>query len=184
MQIPHDDDHDDSLVKRADRKRDSTAASNLTEGNILYSPEGDRYRVEDSQFNVFSNFFDNTLSQLGDMSYENSLQQREGGDQSATYTYDAMKVIGHGSFGCVFLAKVLETNEVVAIKKVLQNRKFKNRELQIMNSISIKNAHPFIIQLKHSFLSTGKEKDGDRRDIYLNLVLEYMPETMHSMAKQ
>ena len=41
-------------------------------------------------------------------------------------------MIGHGSFGVVFQAKVVETNEVVAIKKVLQDRRFKNRELQIL----------------------------------------------------
>ena len=59
-------------------------------------------------------------------------------------TFDAIKVIGHGSFGCVFLAKVLETGETVAIKKVLQNRKFKNRELNVMKTISKKNIYKIV----------------------------------------
>jgi serine/threonine protein kinase len=42
------------------------------------------------------------------------------------------KVVGNGSFGTVFEAKILETGEIVAIKKVLQDKRFKNRELQIM----------------------------------------------------
>ena len=103
-----------------------------------------------------------------------------------TNTYDAIKVIGHGSFGCVFLAKVLETGQMVAIKKVLQNRKFKNRELHIMKAISSRATHPFIIHLMHYFLSSGKDASGDdgRNEIYLNLVLEYIPETLFSLTKQ
>ena len=39
--------------------------------------------------------------------------------------------------------------ETVAIKKVLQDRRFKNRELQIMSHLS----HPCVIGLKHCFYS-------------------------------
>ena len=53
---------------------------------------------------------------------------------SQRYTLKQMteKVVGNGSFGTVFEAKILETGEIVAIKKVLQDKRFKNRELQIM----------------------------------------------------
>ena len=67
-------------------------------------------------------------------------------------TYDAQRMIGHGSFGAVFLAKVGKTDEIVAIKKVLQDRRFKNRELQIMRQLA-KQSHPFIVSLKHHFVS-------------------------------
>ncbi|KAL3902285.1 MAG: hypothetical protein SGARI_005918 [Bacillariaceae sp.] len=50
-------------------------------------------------------------------------------------SYSAERIIGNGSFGVVFEAKVVETNEVVAIKKVLQDKRFKNRELQIMRQL-------------------------------------------------
>lgn len=40
-------------------------------------------------------------------------------------SYSADKVIGNGSFGVVFQAQVVGTNEVVAIKKVLQDKRFK-----------------------------------------------------------
>lgn len=67
-------------------------------------------------------------------------------------------MVGHGSFGAVFQAKVVETNEVVAIKKVLQDRRFKNRELQIMRQLS-KQPHPYVVLLKHYFVSKGSKAD-------------------------
>ncbi|KAK2380831.1 shaggy-related protein kinase alpha [Trifolium repens] len=65
-------------------------------------------------------------------------------------------------------AKRLETGETVAIKKVLQDKRYKNRELQTMRLLD----HPNVVPLKHCFFSTT-EKD----ELYLNLVLEYVPET-------
>jgi glycogen synthase kinase 3 beta len=67
-------------------------------------------------------------------------------------SYSAERIIGNGSFGVVFEAKVVETGEVVAIKKVLQDKRFKNRELQIMRSL-VKDPHPNIVALKHCFYS-------------------------------
>ena len=61
--------------------------------------------------------------------------------------YSAERVIGNGSFGVVYQATVAETGETVAIKKVLQDPKFKNRELQIMSMLD----HPNSIRLKHCF---------------------------------
>lgn len=67
-------------------------------------------------------------------------------------SYSAERIIGNGSFGVVFEAKVVETNEVVAIKKVLQDKRFKNRELQIMRQL-VKDPHTNIVALKHCFYS-------------------------------
>jgi serine/threonine protein kinase len=155
---------------------------------------------------------------------------------SNTQTYDAIKVIGHGAFGCVFLAKLEETNDLVAIKKVRQEKRFKNRELQIMKLLTGSNSkknpsqpqqqqqvHPFILTLKHYFYTESnsgnkynddKDEGGlsekasrltmsmhaddeiktdennsknhnnnDNNNLYLNLVLEYIPETLHSLIK-
>lgn len=92
--------------------------------------------------------------------------------------YDALKMIGHGSFGAVFLAKIVETNATVAIKKVLQDRRFKNRELQIMKQLA-KQPHPYVLQMIHHFNTKGSKPD----DVYLNLVLEFVPETVYSVLK-
>jgi serine/threonine protein kinase len=45
--------------------------------------------------------------------------------ESITYIND--KLIGTGSFGTVMQCVLKETNEIVAIKKILQNRKYKVR---------------------------------------------------------
>ncbi|RZC74080.1 hypothetical protein C5167_049556 [Papaver somniferum] len=58
------------------------------------------------------------------------------GQPKQTISYMAERVVGHGSFGIVFQAKCLETGETVAIKKVLQDKRYKNRELQTMRLIT------------------------------------------------
>jgi len=67
-----------------------------------------------------------------------------------TISYSAERIIGNGSFGVVFQAAVVETGETVAIKKVLQDKRFKNRELQIMRQL-VKDPHSNIVALKHCF---------------------------------
>ncbi|KAK6159775.1 hypothetical protein DH2020_003156 [Rehmannia glutinosa] len=96
------------------------------------------------------------------------------GQPKQTISYMAERVVGHGSFGVVFQAKCLENGETVAIKKVLQDKRYKNRELQTMRLLD----HPNVVSLKHCFFSTT-EKD----ELYLNLVLEYVPETIHRVIK-
>ncbi|XP_057532237.1 shaggy-related protein kinase gamma-like isoform X1 [Amaranthus tricolor] len=96
------------------------------------------------------------------------------GQPKQTVSYMAERVVGTGSFGVVFQAKCLETGEQVAIKKVLQDKRYKNRELSIMRLLE----HPNVVLLKHCFYSTT-EKD----EVYLNLVLEYVPETIYRVLK-
>lgn len=52
----------------------------------------------------------------------------QGPDRPQEISYTDPKVIGNGSFGVVFEAKLCETGELVAIKKVLQDKRFKVRE--------------------------------------------------------
>lgn len=71
--------------------------------------------------------------------------------QNTTYNID--KIIDNGSFGVVFKATV-EINgreETVAIKKVFQDKRYKNRELSILQELH----HPNCIEMKHSFYTTG-----------------------------
>lgn len=62
----------------------------------------------------------------------------------------------------------------MAIKKVLQDRRYKNRELQLMRLMD----HPNVISLKHCFFSTTSKDE-----LFLNLVMEYVPETMYWVLK-
>lgn len=49
----------------------------------------------------------------------------QGPDRPQEVSYTDTKVIGNGSFGVVYQAKLCETSELVAIKKVLQDKRFK-----------------------------------------------------------
>lgn len=97
-----------------------------------------------------------------------------GEDNLQTIRYVTERVVGNGSFGVVFQARCLETGEVVAIKKVLQDRRFKNRELQIIRLM----AHPNTVLLKHCFYTTN-----DKGDVFLNLVFEFVPDTVYRINK-
>ena len=93
-----------------------------------------------------------------------------------SWIFQCLQVIGNGSFGVVYQAKLCETGEMVAIKKVLQDKRFKNRELQIMRRLE----HCNIVKLMYFFYTSGEKKD----EIYLNLVLEFIPETVYKVARQ
>uniref|UniRef100_A0AAX7VGU1 [tau protein] kinase n=1 Tax=Astatotilapia calliptera TaxID=8154 RepID=A0AAX7VGU1_ASTCA len=71
----------------------------------------------------------------------------QGPDRPQEVSYTDIKVIGNGSFGVVYQARLIDTQEMVAIKKVLQDKRFKKDE------------------------------------VYLNLVLDYVPETVYRVAR-
>ncbi|XP_043684253.1 glycogen synthase kinase-3 beta isoform X1 [Vespula pensylvanica] len=111
-----------------------------------------------------------------------------GPDLPREVAYTDTKVIGNGSFGVVYQAKLFDTGEMVAIKKVLQDKRFKNRELQIMRRLE----HCNIVKLKYFFYSCGDKNilnatnpvfHVDKDEVYLNLVLEYIPETVYKVAR-
>jgi len=126
---------------------------------------------------------DSVEKSLGDMSISAKGGQvskagaKKSGDEkdSQVISYSADKVVGNGSFGVVFKATKVDTGEVVAIKKVLQDKRFKNRELQIMRILS----HPCVVPLKHCFYSAGDKPDEQ----YLNLVLEFIPDTVYKICR-
>ena len=72
-------------------------------------------------------------------------------------------MIGHGSFGVVFQAQLVDTGQIVAIKKVLQDKRYKNRELQIMKGVS----HPNIVGLYDHFYT-----DGNKVTFFAKLVID------------
>ncbi|TRM61702.1 kinase-like domain-containing protein [Schizophyllum amplum] len=92
-------------------------------------------------------------------------------------SYSGCKIVGNGSFGVVFQAKLVgeDAGGDIAIKKVLQDKRFKNRELQIMKLMS----HPNVVDLRAYFYSNGDKKD----EVYLNLMLEYVPETVYRASR-
>ncbi|TNN50785.1 Glycogen synthase kinase-3 beta [Liparis tanakae] len=99
----------------------------------------------------------------------------QGPDRPHEVSYTDIKVIGNGSFGVVYQARLIDSQEMVAIKKVLQDKRFKNRELQIMRKLD----HCNIVRLRYFFYSSGEKKD----EVYLNLVLDFVPETVYRVAR-
>ncbi|KAF7727075.1 regulator of ime2 [Apophysomyces ossiformis] len=68
--------------------------------------------------------------------------------QDIQLQYNNQRVIGNGSFGVVYQAKLLHGGDEVAIKKVLQDKRYKQKD-----------------------------------ELYLNLVLEYVPETVYRVSR-
>ncbi|ODM95479.1 Glycogen synthase kinase-3 beta [Orchesella cincta] len=90
--------------------------------------------------------------------------------------YTTIKPIGTGTFGVVFQAKLHETGETIAVKKVLQDRRYKNRELLIIRKLR----HFNVVTLHYFYYSNGLKRD----DVYLNLLFEYMPDTLSKLLKR
>lgn len=86
--------------------------------------------------------------------------------------YTPLKVIGRGTFGVVYCVKGKD-GRVYAIKKVLDDPKYINREPEILKSLH----HPNCIELVNFF----QTREGKGRH-YSNYVMEYMPETLHDFT--
>ncbi|CAO3627983.1 kinase-like domain-containing protein [Cunninghamella echinulata] len=91
-------------------------------------------------------------------------------------SYINKKITGNGSFGVVYQTRLIDTDEDAAIKKVLQDRRFKNRELQIMRLVD----HPNVCRLKSYFYNQVENKEDE---VYLNLVMEYVPDTLYRATR-
>jgi len=146
----------------------------LIQKHLASHQEKDKaHRSRTNSFGGAGGHGDTTTSQLRNDVMTAGLggSMRQGGDKTLDQvsTFAADKVIGKGSFGVVYQARNLDLKEVVAIKKVYQDRRFKNRELQIMRHIK----HPNIVELKNYYFSTSSNKD-----VYLNMILEYVPDSL------
>lgn len=116
--------------------------------------------------------YDNSNASVSNEIREQSLLRR----QQQPVTYTAEKVIGNGSFGVVYQAVALDTKEVVAIKKVYQDRRYKNRELQIMKDLGV---HPNIVTLQHAFYTNGDKPE----ELFLNVVMEFVSDNVYKVLK-
>lgn len=83
--------------------------------------------------------------------------------------YRPLTVVGQGAFGVVYSARAPD-GTIVAIKKVLIDPRYKNREYDIIKKIDNRNC----IKMISSFKSHGKKKE-----IYLNIVMEFFPMSLH-----
>lgn len=129
------------------------------------------FRLSASNNNVFT-----ITAHPGYLPSDQNEQEQEQ-PQEVEITYSDLKTIGNGSFGVVFQATLQRpTQEQIAIKKVLQDKRFKNRELQIMRKLD----HCNVVKLKYFFHTMG---DRGSSEVYLHLVLEFIPDTLYKIAR-
>lgn len=59
------------------------------------------------------------------------------------------EVVGSGTFGVVYKGRNKDTLDVVAVKKVLQDKKYKNREFEILKQLN----HINVLKMKDAFFT-------------------------------
>lgn len=86
--------------------------------------------------------------------------------------YYLKEALGAGAFGTVYKAQVSGTEEQFAIKRVLQDPRYVNREWEIFRELR----HPNVIALDNAFCT--KTRDAGREQIHLHLVMELLPSNL------
>ncbi|EJT43055.1 MRK1-like protein [Saccharomyces kudriavzevii IFO 1802] len=104
----------------------------------------------------------------------NADADKKNSEEAVNISYPTAEVVGHGSFGVVVTTVINETNQKVAIKKVLQDKRYKNRELETMKMLN----HANTIGLQYYFYERDEEDE-----VYLNLVLDYMPQSLYQRLR-
>ncbi|CAJ0938824.1 unnamed protein product [Ranitomeya imitator] len=97
----------------------------------------------------------------------------QGPDRPQEVSYTDIKVIGNGSFGVVYQARLVDCGRNGGNQESPAGQE--NRELQIMRRLD----HCNIVRLRYFFYSSGEKKD----EVYLNLVLDFVPETVYRVAR-
>jgi len=91
-------------------------------------------------------------------------------------TYVIERVVGCGSFGAVLSGKIQETGVPIALKRVMQDTRYKNRELLILKMLD----HPCVVRLFNNFYS----QNNPRSCVFLNVVMDYLPLNLHEAEKK
>lgn len=118
-------------------------------------------------------------SDVGGMADVNTVRAtpvRPAGGPDSEISYGNVQLIGSGSFGVVFKVRLIQpggVSEVVALKKVVQDKRYKNRELEIMRALQ----HPNVSELRWFFYSVAANGE-----VYLHLIMQYLPQTLHEFA--
>jgi glycogen synthase kinase 3 beta len=79
-------------------------------------------------------------------------------------------VIGQGTTGVVYCARATDSS-LTAIKKVKVDPRYQDRELETFRPVNTR----YVIRLLNYFKFSSQHV----KDIYSNLVPEYMPESLH-----
>ncbi|KAH0573133.1 Kinase, CMGC GSK [Spironucleus salmonicida] len=92
------------------------------------------------------------------------------------FTFTPERIVGRGSFGIVYLIRSPQFSQPLALKLVVQDRRYKNREHQLMSKLD----HPYTTILRKGFFVSA----GSTDDLILYIIMDYYPETLHSLYRQ
>jgi serine/threonine protein kinase len=113
-------------------------------------------------------------SSLALTSSSRKISSRQGASGSTRKVeYKPVKVIGQGAFGVVYCARSAD-GDFVAIKKVLQDPRYRNRELESHQQIH----NRYCVALRDHFISAGRKPN----ETFLNLIMEYLPLSLHQFT--
>ena len=111
---------------------------------------------------------DEKLKMLSELRHAESEELRKNRRKQTIRDYESIKIIGRGAFGEVHVCRVIETGEIVAVKKIRKEVLIKkNQIIHIRNEqlFMSKVKSPWIVELKASF----------QEDDFLYLVMEFLP---------
>ncbi|KAJ8611435.1 hypothetical protein MRB53_037954 [Persea americana] len=91
-------------------------------------------------------------------------------------SYTQCKIVGNGSFGVVFQTKLSPSGEDAAIKRVLQDKRFKLKAFYYSNGDRVRDTDN-LMGVQTALMAAQKD------EVYLNLVLEYVPETVYRASR-
>ena len=88
--------------------------------------------------------------------------------------YQIDGVAGKGTFGTVYFGHVRGSGQKIAIKKVLQDKRYKNRQLQILKILK----NPNVLEMRDHYHAYEGEKQ------YLNVVMDFFPHNLYQVIKK
>lgn len=97
------------------------------DSNTKSSCDREKQTIELQRRNIYRTFSFSLGDKDGSKVTTVAATPGQGPDRPQEVSYTDTKVIGNGSFGVVYQAKLCDTGELVAIKKVLQDKRFKVR---------------------------------------------------------
>lgn len=83
-------------------------------------------------------------------------------------------VAGKGTFGTVYFGHIRGDGRRVAIKKVFLDKRYKNRELQILKVLK----NPCVLEMRDHFMTYDGEQE------YLNVVMDYYQANLYQVIKK
>ncbi|EEF44596.1 cyclin-dependent kinase C-2 [Ricinus communis] len=104
--------------------------------------------------------------------------------------FDKLEQIGEGTYGQVYMAREIKTNEIVALKKIRMDNEREGFPITAIREIKIlkKLHHENVIKLKEIVTSPGSEKDeqgkpdGNKYKGGIYMVFEYMDHDLTGLA--